>query len=202
MSTTSERAGRTSKEEEAHPDRFDWYDILATALGMTRQAQCWRFRRWIGITTRCTTRCPSRLLRESARSRGQANARSGQHSLSVQVLHVEMILRLTAKFHETGSIYEKSGRWIVLRGQFHVGPPDYRFQSACTVSTIWAGIAFSSCVSPDCLVGQAAIGCHGRLSRRIALRIVISLRATATRAMSFGFPAVTSLSRKFLSCGL
>jgi hypothetical protein len=54
----------------------------------------------------------------------------------------------------------------------------------------------------DCLVGQAGIGCHGRLSRRIALRIVISLRATATRAMSFGLPAATSLSRKFLSCGL
>jgi hypothetical protein len=60
-----------------------------------------------------------------------------------------MILRLTTKFHETGSIYEESGRWIVLRGQFHVGPPDYRFHSACTISTIWAGIAFSSCVSPS-----------------------------------------------------
>src|SRR5580704_6530879 len=54
----------------------------------------------------------------------------------------------------------------------------------------------------DCLVGQAGIGCHGRLSRRIALRIVIGLRATATRAMSFGLPAATSLSRKLLSCGL
>ena len=54
----------------------------------------------------------------------------------------------------------------------------------------------------DCLAGQAEICCHERLSRNIALRIVMSLRATATRAMSFGFPAATSLSRKLLSCGL
>ena len=54
----------------------------------------------------------------------------------------------------------------------------------------------------DCLAGQAGICCHERLSRSIALRIVMSLRATATRAMSFGFPAATSLSRKLLSCGL
>ncbi len=44
----------------------------------------------------------------------------------------------------------------------------------------------------DCLAGQAEICCHERLSRNIALRIVMSLRATATRAMSFGFPAATS----------
>src|SRR5580704_17697773 len=54
----------------------------------------------------------------------------------------------------------------------------------------------------DCLAGQAEICCHERLYRNIALRIVMSLRATATRAMSFGFPAATSLSRKLLSCGL
>jgi YVTN family beta-propeller protein len=54
----------------------------------------------------------------------------------------------------------------------------------------------------DCLAGQAEICCHERLSRNIALRMVMSLRATATRAMSFGFPAATSLSRKLLSCGL
>src|SRR5205085_5903548 len=47
----------------------------------------------------------------------------------------------------------------------------------------------------DCLFRQAASGCHGRRSRRIALRIVISLRATATRARSLGLPAATSLSR-------
>jgi hypothetical protein len=54
----------------------------------------------------------------------------------------------------------------------------------------------------DCLAGQAEICCHERLSRNIALRIVMSLRATATRAMSLGFPAATSLSRKLLSCRL
>jgi HTH-like domain/Integrase core domain len=54
----------------------------------------------------------------------------------------------------------------------------------------------------DCLAGQVEICCHERLSRNIALRIVMSLRATATRATSFGFPAATSLSRKLLSCGL
>jgi len=54
----------------------------------------------------------------------------------------------------------------------------------------------------DCLAGQAEICRHERLSRNIALRIVMSLRATAMRAMSFGFPAATSLSRKLLSCGL
>ena len=54
----------------------------------------------------------------------------------------------------------------------------------------------------DCLIGQAGSGCHGRWSRRIALRIVISLRATATSARTLDFPAATSLSRNFLSCGL
>ena len=54
----------------------------------------------------------------------------------------------------------------------------------------------------DCLAGEAEICCHERLSRNVALRIVMSLRATATRAMSLGFPAATSLSRKLLSCGL
>ena len=54
----------------------------------------------------------------------------------------------------------------------------------------------------DCLIGQAGSGCPGRWSRRIALRIVISLRATATSARTLDFPAATSLSRNFLSCGL
>jgi hypothetical protein len=38
----------------------------------------------------------------------------------------------------------------------------------------------------DCLKDQAGSGCHGRRSRRIALRIVISLQATATRARTLG----------------
>ena len=42
----------------------------------------------------------------------------------------------------------------------------------------------------DCLAGQAEICCHERLSRNIALRIVMSLRATATRAMSFGLSLI------------
>ena len=56
----------------------------------------------------------------------------------------------------------------------------------------------------DCLAGQAGIGCHRRLSRRIALRMMISLRATATRATSFGFPAATSFDaflKRFSSQG-
>jgi hypothetical protein len=67
-----------------------------------------------------------------------------------------------------------------------------------SIVTLWLG----GCEGSDCLAGQAEICCHERLSRNIALRIVMSLRATATRAMSFGFPAATSLSRKLLSCGL
>ena len=48
----------------------------------------------------------------------------------------------------------------------------------------------------DCLCSQAMFGCHGRLSRKIALRMVRSFRATAMRATSLGLPAATSLSRK------
>src|ERR1043166_7664178 len=54
----------------------------------------------------------------------------------------------------------------------------------------------------DCLFSQAVFGCHGVLSRRIALRIVSSFLATAMIAASFGLPAATSLSRNSLSSGL
>jgi poly(hydroxyalkanoate) depolymerase family esterase len=52
----------------------------------------------------------------------------------------------------------------------------------------------------DCVCGQAV--CHGLLSRMMALRMVRSFRATATRATILGFPAWTKRSRKALSSGL
>ena len=54
----------------------------------------------------------------------------------------------------------------------------------------------------DCLSGQAFLSCHGDLSRKIALRMVRSFRATAMMATSLGLPAATSLSRNSLSVGL
>src|SRR5581483_632152 len=54
----------------------------------------------------------------------------------------------------------------------------------------------------DCLSGQAFLSCHGDLSRKIALRMVSSFRATAMMATSLGLPAATSLSRNSLSVGL
>jgi hypothetical protein len=51
----------------------------------------------------------------------------------------------------------------------------------------------------DCLFRQVFWGCHGRLSRRIALRIVRSFRATAIMASFFGLPSATSRLRKALS---
>src|ERR1700730_13092637 len=54
----------------------------------------------------------------------------------------------------------------------------------------------------DCLAGQAVFGCHGVLSRRIALRMVSSFRATATMATSLFLPAATSRSRNSLRVGL
>src|SRR3954465_4828446 len=54
--------------------------------------------------------------------------------------------------------------------------------------------------SSDCLGRQA--GCHGFWSRRMALRMVRSLRATATRATMLGFPAARRRSRKALRTGL
>ena len=61
-----------------------------------------------------------------------------------------------------------------------------------------------SCHSPqgesDCLVCQAV--CHGRLSLRMALRMVRSFRATAMRATIFGLPAATRRSKKAFKMGL
>lgn len=59
-----------------------------------------------------------------------------------------------------------------------------------------------ACGESDCLVGQAFFSCHGVLSRKMALRMVRSLRATAMIATSLGFPAARSLSRNRLSSGL
>ena len=52
----------------------------------------------------------------------------------------------------------------------------------------------------DCVGGQAV--CHGFWSRRRALRMVSSLRATATRATILGFPAATRRSKKAFRTGL
>src|SRR3954453_4798511 len=51
----------------------------------------------------------------------------------------------------------------------------------------------------DCLGCQA--GCHGFWSRRMALRMVRSLRATAMRATILGLPAARRRSRKALRTG-
>src|SRR5262249_16365544 len=59
-----------------------------------------------------------------------------------------------------------------------------------------------ACGDSDRLRGQAIFGCYGDLSRKMALRMVRSLRAPAMRATSLGLPAATSLSRKHLSVGL
>lgn len=52
----------------------------------------------------------------------------------------------------------------------------------------------------DCVAGQAA--CHGFWSRRMALRMVSSLRMQATMATILGFPWSSSLWRKARMMGL
>src|SRR4051794_11390695 len=61
------------------------------------------------------------------------------------------------------------------------------------------GISSPALRGSDCLGCQA--GCHGFWSRRMALRMVRSLRATAMRATILGLPAARRRSRKALRTG-
>jgi len=54
----------------------------------------------------------------------------------------------------------------------------------------------------DCVGRQAFWASHGCLFRMMALRMVRSFRATATRATIFGLPAASRRSRKALRAGL
>src|SRR5947209_9739319 len=69
------------------------------------------------------------------------------------------------------------GRCLVPASHF------FEFTGACPASAPMRQIERVE-EGSDCLLRQAGSGCHGRRSRRIALRIVMSLRATATRARS------------------